>query len=205
MNLTEEKKIKHVAYTIAIGFIGSFLAFGFSLFFPPDFSTPIPTFPKASMVSQEISLALYILGCTVLGLKLAEEKKTLPSAGFTFLAIAMGINFILYFINLNNEQSLQDGYKTFCGMMYLLIPAMILIAFYSEFPRWVNWLGLVSLIPYIITYFKFMSNEKYSTDLDRTSFFSVILFNLTALAWGIFTLRNMKKEIAELKKVKGEK
>ena len=195
MNLTEQKKIKHVGFTIAIGFIGSFAAFAFSFLFPPDKSKDIWVMPEASMIAQEISLALYIFGCTVFGLKLAEEKKTLPAAGFTMMAIAQGVYFILYFMNLESPEKLIEGYNTFCGMLYLLLPAMILIALYAEFPRWVNFMGIIACIPNIMVYIKFMSTKKYDNELDFLSFISLILFNITSLIWGIFVLRNMKRDI----------
>ena len=201
MILDEQKKTKHVAWTIAIGFIGSFVAFAISFLFPPDFTKDPPQFQEASMIAQEISLALFIFGCTVIGLKLAEEKKTLPAAGFTMMAIAQGVYFILYFMNLENVENLKEGYNTFCGMMYLLLPAMILIALYSQFPRWVNAMGIIACLPYVVVYFMFMTTKKYSTTLDQISFVSLILFNITALIWGIYVLRNMKKELKEVKEV----
>ncbi len=205
MILDEQKKTKHVAWTIAIGFIGSFVAFAISFLFPPDFTKSPAVFQEAALIAQEISMALYIFGCTVLGLKLAEEKKTLPAAGFTMMAIAQGVYFILYFMNLENPEKLVEAYNTFCGMMYLLLPAMILISFYSHFPRWVNVLGIIACIPNLMVYFQFMTTKKYSEQLDTFSFFSLILFNITALIWGIFILRNMKNELKEMKKLKMEK
>jgi hypothetical protein len=195
MILEERKKIKHLAQTIAIGFIGSFVAFVISLFFPPDFSTDPPKYSQGGLIFGEISVALFIFGCTLLGLKLTEEKKTLPAGGFTMMAIAQGVLFIIYFINTESTKSLEEGIKIYCGMAYLLIPAMILIAFYSEFPKWVNMLGLAACIPIIIVYVMFLFSGKYSQTLDGLSFISTILFSITSLIWGIFTLKNMKTEL----------
>ncbi|MGB4849236.1 MAG: hypothetical protein WBP41_15030 [Saprospiraceae bacterium] len=50
MILEERKKIKHLAQAIAIGFIGSFVAFVISLFFPPDFSTAPPKYSQGGLI-----------------------------------------------------------------------------------------------------------------------------------------------------------
>lgn len=198
--INEYKKTLHVGTTISIGFLGSVLAFVLVFLFPPDNSTTPPTYSEASLICIEVSMALYIFGCTVIGLKLAEEKKTLPAAGFTMMAIAQGVVFVLNFLNLDNTDSYEETYKTYCGSLYLLLPAMVLIAFYSEYPKWVNWLGIGACIPLIIVYVKFMSHSYTNfQEIDSISFFSMILFNITALMWGLFEVRNTKKALQELR------
>ena len=199
MKLDEAKKIKHVAWVIAAGFFGSVIAFIASWFFPPDFSTHPPTYDPWMMRLGQMQTALYILGCTGLGLKLAEEKKTLPSIGFTMMAIAQGVIFVLYLISsAPTEDQMHEAYKMFSASLFLLIPSMILIAFYSEFPRWLNILGILSCIPYIIENILYSTYHEFNDTIMNVDGVGLVLTNIVAVSWGILILRNVKNEIARM-------
>jgi hypothetical protein len=61
------------------------------LIYPPDFSKEFPVYNPNRIMLMVIGGSLMIAGLTVMGIKLADEKKVLPAAGFTMFAISGGI------------------------------------------------------------------------------------------------------------------
>jgi hypothetical protein len=55
--------------------------------YPPDFSSAFPVYDPTSIMIMVYGSALFMSGLTVMGIKLTDEKKVLPAAGFTMLAI----------------------------------------------------------------------------------------------------------------------
>lgn len=201
MQHAKHKKIKHLNLVIAWSFFLSVLAFLATFFFPsPDFSKDIPVYSEGAANCFAVSMALFIFGCTVMAIKLAEEQQTLAASGFTMMAIAMGFVYVLQFVTTTTTESLNDVYKINDGGTYLLTPAMFLIACYTVFPRWLNVLGVMATLPQVIVCIIFLSSG-YNHVLDILEFISMILFNVTALCWGIFVLKGMRKELKELKEM----
>lgn len=189
------KRIMHLAWTIASGFFCSNLAFIFTLFFLPatGVSGEIVVSPVA-MTLGEVQTAGYILGCVALGIKLAEERKTLPAIGFTMMSIAQGVIFITYTISLASHEGLEEIFRIYMSSMFLLIPSMILIANYSDYPRWLNLLGVFACLPLLV------ENIIYAVTSELTNFLMMLdglgqmMFTITAFFWALRTLQNARRE-----------
>ena len=78
-----EKKITYfIVLTLIVQPILSILVM---LVYPPDFSKEFPVYDPTSIMLMEIGGAFLIAGLTVMGIKLADEKKVLPAAGLRCL------------------------------------------------------------------------------------------------------------------------
>lgn len=196
MELSHKKRTMHIAWTIASGFFLSNIAFIATMFFIPTMgSDGKPIVQPIIMTLGEIQTAMLILGCVALGIKLSEEKKTLPSIGFTMMSITQGVIFITYTVSINSHEGIEEIYRVFMSSMFLLIPSMILIAFYSDFPKWLNILGVVACIPLLIENIGFAYTGKLSEGLINMDGFGQLLFSITAFFWGLRTIKNARKEI----------
>lgn len=196
MNLDHNKRILHLAWTISFPFFLSNLAFMVSMFFMPALGEDgKPIIHPFAATLGEIQTAMLILGCVAMGIKLTEDKKTLPSIGFTMMSIAQGIIFIIYTISLNSHEALDEVFRIYSSSMYLLIPSMILIAFYSDFPLWLNFLGVAACVPMIMENISFAVTGKLSEWMMNLDGLSQLLFAITAFFWGYRTIRNAKREI----------
>lgn len=195
MNLDNDKKSLHLAWTIGGAFSVSAFAFLLTSFFIPTVTSDGKVImPAITVLLSEIQISMMILGCVAMGIKLSEEKKTIPSIGFTMLSIAEGVIFITYTISVNSNENMEELYRVFMSSMFLLIPSLILIAFYSEFPRWLNILGLVAGIPMLIENILFAINKEVTQILIMLDGTGLFFMSVTAFFWGLITIRNAKRE-----------
>ncbi|MEP7197920.1 MAG: hypothetical protein ABI851_15485 [Saprospiraceae bacterium] len=191
MYLSEENKDKHLRILIATSLLTSVVAAIIGWFFPPDFSVDPPKINKLGLVFGHLQTAFVILGCTALGIKLAEEKQTLASIGFTMMAITQGIIFVLYVISPEpSKENLDEVYKLFSASLFLLIPSMLLIALYSNFPKWLNIFGMLSTIPWLIENILYFTNHKLTEIEGAIDFLGQLMINITVAAWAIYVLKN---------------
>jgi hypothetical protein len=181
-----DKNQHHAVLSMVIGFTGSCAAFALSFLFSADGVT--------NLFLEKISVALYIFACTVHGLKLTEEKKTMPAAGFTMMAISQGVIFTTFF-EPNDLEGYNKAYELFGGGLLLFFPAMLLISFYTEFPKWVNIIGLVSCVPFLVDLILFEQEKHYTPILDEVYTVAQILLEITALSWAFFIWKNHNDEL----------
>ena len=66
-----------------------FYAYGFA-HYPPDVSKEFPVYDPDGIMLVAYGNALFIAGLTVMGIKLADEKKLIISGSFTMFAILSG-------------------------------------------------------------------------------------------------------------------
>lgn len=160
MTEVTRKHKRHLAAMIAFGFISPFifLTIGF-LFFPPDMSGEMPVYSDGMIYMNEIAVAAFIFGCALMGIKLADDRKVMPAAGFTMMAIAQGVAYTTMF------EAFGMDHKEFADVMemrtkasniqiggaILFIPGLFLITTYSEFQKWLNWAGIIIAVPFITT------------------------------------------------------
>jgi hypothetical protein len=199
MTLEDKKRILHLAWTIAVAFFLSNLAFVMAMFFIPTMGADgKPVVMPITMTLGEIQTAMLILGCVALGIKLSEERKTMPSIGFTMMSITQGVIFITYTISLSSHEGLEEVFKVYMSSMFLLIPSMILIAFYSDFPKWLNILGVVACVPLLIENIGYAITGELTQSLMNLDGIGQLLFSITAFFWGLRTIRNAKREIQSI-------
>ncbi|MFN8166124.1 MAG: hypothetical protein U0X76_08145 [Bacteroidia bacterium] len=179
----------HLRWLIAGSFFVSIVAAFLSWLFPPDFTKDPPDFPLPGLLFGQLQTALIILGSTALGIKITEEKRILPAIGFTMLAISYGVIFVLYLVS-SSKESIEETYKLFGASLFLLIPSALLIARYSNFPKWVNVLTALYYVPWIIEVVLFFSNGNKATEIGGAiDFIGQLTFNVVVFAWGIITLK----------------
>ena len=198
-NIDEQK---HIVWAIAIGFIAPvFIQILSALLWPPDFSGDVPHYDPNSLIGSEIAVALMIFGSTLMGIKLADEKRVMPSAGFTMLAIANGVIFVIFFelISQMNEESMAKGYTMLIGATILQLPALFLISFYHKFPRWVNWLAMLSNAPTLTACILFYRGDRNYDKMEFINLSGYLMFAASQVCWGVFVLKEFYK------KRKGEK
>lgn len=184
------REARHIRSAIAVGFIGSFVCMIASMCFPIDFSGELPKYPKAALLLNEACYGLFIFGSTLMGIKLADDKRVMPSAGFTMLAIAQGVAFITIFeVQHFSEEEFKKSYEIMTGMLFLFLPAMWLIARYTDFPRWLNWMGLAAVVPWAVAAILFQSHAAELSTIEKVYGVGYVLVELTALCWGIRVLR----------------
>ncbi|HNP48550.1 MAG TPA: hypothetical protein PKK99_11445 [Bacteroidia bacterium] len=194
MKLTEERKNKHLSQLIAFSFFASVVATIISWCFPPDFTVDPPKMNEIGLMLGHLQTSLVILGCTALGIQLTEEKQTISSIGFTMMAITQGVIFVLYVVAPEpSKENLDEVYKLFAASLFLLIPSMLLIAFYSEFPRWLNLLGVFAIIPWITENFLYFYTHNLSPVVGAADFVGQLMMNTTIFFWGYFSLKKYKK------------
>lgn len=191
--LTPEQKEKHLHWLIAGSFFASVIAAMIGWCFPPDFSVEPPRIDEIGLMMGHLQTALVILGCTALGIKLTEERKTILSIGFTMMAITQGVIFVLFVVSPEPaKENLDEVYKLFSASLFLLIPSMMLIAFYSEFPRWINIFSIVAVIPWIAENIMYFSAHKLSNAVGVADFIGQVFMNVTVFFWGFYSLRERR-------------
>jgi hypothetical protein len=199
MNEEPAKRTLHLAWIIASGFFFSNLAYFLTMFFLPTTGSDgqLVVSPMA-MTLGEMQTAGYILGCVALGIKLSEERKTIPSIGFTMMSIAQGVIFITYTISIASHEGLEEIFRVYMSSMFLLIPSMILIAFYSDFPKWLNILGVLACLPLLCENLIYAITSEFTGLLMILDGIGQLMFAVTALFWALRTLKNSKKEIVTI-------
>jgi len=193
MNVTDDNKEQHLNRLIGGSFIASVVASIIGWFFPPDFSVDPPKISEISLMMGHLQTAFVILGCTALGIKLAEEKQTMAAIGFTMMAITQGVIFVLYLIAPEpSKENMDEVFKLFVASLFLLLPSLLLIAMYSHFPKWVNILGVVAALPWTIESILYFSTHKMTDAVGLCDFLGQLLFDATFLCWAIFILKKRK-------------
>lgn len=196
MNTTEHKKFIYVSWIAGLSFLGSAFTFILAILFSPmpDFSVDPPQIPSVMLRLGQIGTSLLIVGCVAYAAKLTEEKQIMSSVGFTLMSVVQGVIFVLFAISYNGEEKIDEAYRMFSASLYLLVASMVLIAIFSDFPRWVKITGIASCIPYIIENILYFARGKVTPQLmifDATGNF---LNYFVQAVWGFIILRRMKKE-----------
>jgi len=193
IHLKHEKKI---TWFIILSFIAQPLgSIASLLFYPPDFSQEFPVYDPGSIMLMVCSGAFGIGGLTVMGLKLADEKKVLPAAGFTMLAISAGILMTSLFeiSQIVSEETYEKFYRIQTSGNFLYLPAMYLISDYEDFKKWTRYIGFVSSLTLLIASFMFiLGNRDYKT-LETISNIGFFFMFLTFFSWAYNVYINYKK------------
>ncbi len=196
----EQRKLIHVTWVTGYSFLASVLVFTSSIFLAPmpDFSKDPPIISQLLMTFGQISTSLLIMGCVAYATKLTEERKTMSSIGFTLMSVAQGIIFVLYLFSFNGIEKFEEAYRIFSASMYLLVFAILLIAFFSEFPTWLKIGGIISCLPYAVENIIYAIEGKITPILLHIDGIGNLLFNFTVACWGIIILRRLKVELNKL-------
>lgn len=131
--------------------------------------------------------ASFITGCVLSSVQLADKKWIIPAGGFILISIA----FIAFFtlIPCDSEEKMREVAKN----VLLILPAMAMISSYKPFPFWVKILGFLSCVPYILI----LILAEINLEIKGFVIFlgaGYFLIEVTAVCWGIYFIKAMKKE-----------
>jgi hypothetical protein len=188
---------KYIMLATVFGFTAQLFTYTMAIIiYPPVYSGDIPIYEPKSNVVIALGLAIFIFGCTVMGIKLADDRKVLPAAGFTMLAITMGVWMASLFeiTQDGTMETFEKSYYIVSAGNFLYLPAMVLIAAYDGFHKWVRYLGLCSSIPFIVATLLFLNDYKIFTVLDEINLFGYFLMVITQVMWAVNVYQNYKKK-----------
>lgn len=192
-HLKHEKKI---TWFVVITFLAQpllmLIAF---LIYPPDFSKEFPVYDPDSIMVVTYGNALFLAGLTVMGIKLADEKKVLPAAGFTMFAISAAILMTSLFeiSQVVSLETYEKFYRIQASTNFLYLPAMFLISAYEDFKKWIRYIGLIGSIPiFIFCLMFFFGNRNFKT-LETISNTGFTLMAVTSISWAYNVYINYKK------------
>ena len=165
------------------------------LIYPPDLSKEFPYYDPDGIMIVAYGNALFIAGLTVMGIKLADEKKVLPAAGFTMLAISGGILTASLFeiTQVVSLETYEKFYRIQSSANFLYLPAMYLISAYEDFKKWIRYIGLVSSIPLLIASFMFLFGNRDFKTLENISDIGFGFMAVTSFSWAYNVYINHKK------------
>lgn len=192
-HLQHEKKI---TFLVVSTFIAQpLLSIMAMVIYLPDFSKEFPVYDPDSIMLMVCGGALGIAGLTVLGIKLADEKKVLPAAGFTMLAISMGILLVSIFeiSNVVSHETYEKFYRIQTSGNFLYLPAMYLISEYEDFKKWIRYIGLVSSLTLLIASFMFLFGSRDFKTLETISNIGFFFMFITFFSWAFNVYFNYKK------------
>jgi len=193
IHLKHEKKI---TWFVVITFLAQpalmLIAF---LIYPPDFSKEFPVYNPDSIMIGTYGNALSLAGLTVMGIKLADEKKVLPAAGFTMFAISSAILMTSLFeiSQVVSFETYEKFYRIQASTNFLYMPAMFLISAYEEFKKWIRYIGLISSIPLVIAGFMFLFGNRDFKTLETISNIGFALMFVTSISWAYNVYVNYRK------------
>ena len=193
MQLKHENKITFfVVSTFIAQPLLSILA---AVIYPPDFSKEFPVYDPNSIMLIVCGNALGIAGLTVLGIKLADEKKILPAAGFTMLAISMGILLVSMFeiSQVVSYEAYEKFYRIQASGNFLYLPAMYLISAYEDFKKWIRYIGLISSLTLLTASFMFLFGSRDFKTLETISNIGFLIMFITFFSWAYNVYLNNKK------------
>ena len=165
------------------------------LIYAPDLSKEFPVYDPDGIMIVAYGNALFIAGLTVMGLKLADEKKVLPAAGFTMFAISGGILTASLFeiSQVVSHETYEKFYRIQASSNFLYLPAMYLISAYEDFKKWIRYIGLVSSIPLLIASFIFLFGNRDFKTLETVSNIGFFFMTVTSFSWAYNVYINYKK------------
>ena len=173
------------------------------IIYPPDFSKEFPVYDPDSIMVATYGNALFLAGLTVMGIKLADEKKVLPAAGFTMFAISGAILMTSLFeiSQVVSHETWEKFYRVQSSTNFLYLPAMYLISAYEDFKKWIRFIGLASSIPLLISGFMFLFGSRNFKTLETISNTGFTLMAITSLCWAYNVYVNFKNSQNKLKKI----
>lgn len=194
--MTHLKHENKITFFVVATFIAQpLLSIVAAIIYPPDFSKEFPLYDPNSIMLIVCGNALGIGGLTVLGIKLADEKKILPSAGFTMLAISVGLMLVSLFeiSQVVSHEAYEKFYRIQASGNFLYLPSMYLISAYEDFKKWIRYIGLVSSITLLSASFMFLFGSRDFKTLETISNIGFFIMFITFFSWAYNVYINHKR------------
>ena len=167
------------------------------ILYPPSMHDGHPVYAPESMVLNNLGLAFTMIGSTLLGIKLADDKRVLAASGFTAYAISCGVVMASSFEIMNplSEEGWEKAYYITTSANFIYLPAMLLIAANDEFRKWVRWVGVVSAIPYDVSAILFMSGGRNYAAYEIINTVGYLMMLVAQMMWSINVWRNYREKL----------
>ena len=194
--MTQLRNERKITFFVVFAFIAQPLTSILSaVIYPPDFSKEFPLYDPNSLMLIAFGNALGIAGLTVLGIKLADEKKILPSAGFTMLGISVGLLLVSLFeiSQVVSFEAYEKFYRIQASGNFLYLPSMYLISAYEDFKKWIRYIGLVSSTILLTASFMFLFGSRDFKTLEIISNIGFTFMFITFFSWAYNVYVNYKK------------
>ena len=194
--MTPLKHESKITFFLVSAFIAQpLLSIMSAVIYPPDFSKEFPVYDPNSIMLIVFGGAFGIAGLTLMGIKLADEKKVLPAAGFTMLAISYGILLASIFeiSQVVSHETYEKFYRIQTSGNILYLPAMYLISAYEDFKKWIRYIGLVSSLTLLIASFMFLFGSRDFKTLETISNIGFFFMFITFFSWAYNVYINYKK------------
>ena len=167
----------HLVYWISGGLLVSFLISLIGSFFPAQ------SFTQTILFKIDALFAISAFAC--LGSKATSEQFDIPAAGFNVLAIAQG----LFLAEIDHAG--HWNYESANTAVLFMIPALLMISYYTVFPKWLRIGGVISLVPFML-----LVILRLFTDIQNTSVLENIIYLVyqavtLCWAWQIWIKRNV--------------
>lgn len=167
---------KHLVYWISAGLLISFILSLTGSVFPSQSSI------QTILFKVDALFAISAFAC--LGSKAASESFDIPAAGFTVLAIAQG----LFLAEIDHAG--HWNFESSNTAILFMIPAIFMISYYTEFPKWLRIGGIISLIPFIMLIFFREFSGSENTSLYENIVFLIYQTVTLCWAWQIWSKRD---------------
>ena len=184
--MTHLKHEKKITWFVVITFLAQpVLLLIAYLVYQPDFSKEFPVYDPDGIMIATYGNALFLAGLTVMGIKLADEKKVLPAAGFTMFAISGAILMTSLFeiSQIISLETYEKFYRMQASTNFLYLPAMFLISAYEDFKKWIRYIGLISSVPLFTSGFMFFFGNRDFRTLEAISNIGFTLMAVTSVSW----------------------
>jgi hypothetical protein len=180
-----KREEKHLPILIAICFVGNFI-----------FGAIGQTFSNGSfwqLFSWQWSSLLFMAGTSLYAAKLHTDKWHISSAGFILVSIGQGIIFTM-----QDPANSREGQELFASAIMVFLPGMLFLCYYSGFPIWLRILGLIAMIPFLISMIKIDMQDFDPKNDNWLSMTGFIMIQVIGICWSYFALRpNNKRSVQE--------
>lgn len=179
---------KYVMIACISGLVVQFLCYFFCLIFlPPDFSGQYAVFSAESNMIVIFGMSLNMASVTILGIKAGDERQILAAGGFTMFAIALGISISSLYevVTIVDQESFDKSYFINSSSTFLYVPAILLISTYQHFSKWIHYLGVITVIPALVSVVLFNFKLTSNVVIDLTTTIGYLLLSFTQLMWAV--------------------
>jgi hypothetical protein len=158
-------------------------------------SGEFPVYDWRGVMIIQFAGAFLLIALTVIAMKAEEEKQILAAAGFNAMAISFGISILSIFdiADIVTFQQYERYYKITVSSNFLFIPALILIATYDRFKKWIRYLSFMAGVPFAISSAMFIVGVRDYKILEEVTNVGVLLISVTWVCWAINIYLNYKQ------------
>jgi hypothetical protein len=166
--------------------------------FPVDFSGEYPIYSPDVILLIELALSFNLIGLTIMGMKAEEDRNIVAAAGFTALAISIGLAgaglFEIAFVA--DLAAYEKFYYITVTSNFLYFPSLVMIGTYEKFTKWVRIAGYIASLPLLLATVLFMLKYRDFIVLETITSIGYVLFMVLTMLWAWNVYSNYKRGIS---------